>query len=190
MTTFNEHKHRRGQPGNAGQFAAKPEGTATQTAKDAATQAAAADLPRGPARMVADGFHERDGILHFQVKVETAGDAGRAEAVRCIDEIGRYNAFDADVVGPAVNDVLAARPGVIRSVSVGREYSPVLYAHAGWGGSRQERAEALTEFAEAMRDCGADEVHFEVEDGPNSRSYALGSLPGDVEVSSVRAWWD
>lgn len=85
-------------------------------------------------------------------------------AVRAVEAIDEYNAFDKARVIPALEEIVAANPTV--RLNIGREGSPVIYVEGLYDPAEWDGVMAL------LREAGADEV--DIANG----GYA------------VRAWWD
>lgn len=115
-----------------------------------------------------------------------------------------YNEYDADAVLDALHSIWPMLCGA----EFGREYSPVLrvtvpiWTHQANGSDEmsgepideRERRRTACEFLDAMGRCGASELSWrgmpEAGSVPEGWYAGAESIPDDVRVYSLRAWWD
>lgn len=141
------------------------------------------------------------GAMHFRIGLPA--DFEHAAAILEAGPEG-YNAYSVDRVRGALGEVWDQ----LSDVEFGREYSPVLYAivphwtHQAHGGPHsgeplaEEWCRAIAiRFLEVMRAAGAEEVSWRgcpTPSGTVPEGWYTGpeSIPDDVRVYSLRAWWD
>lgn len=143
------------------------------------------------------------GSMHFRIGL--GSDFGRASEIISAAPEG-YNGYDRARV---LSELEKVWPDV-DSVEFGREYSPVIYAtvpfwpHQANGGEYDDTGEPFADafrrltacrFLDAMKEAGADELSWRgAPDAsgnvPSGWYSGPESIPEDVRVYSLRAWWD
>lgn len=148
--------------------------------------------------------YDRDGGASLHFRISLPADFDEAAAIISAGPDG-YNGYDRETV---LEELAKVWPDV-NSVEFGREYSPVIYAtvpfwpHQANGGgydsdeplAEQFRKLTACRFLDAMKAAGADEISWRgapdaAGNVPSGWYTGPESIPDDVRVYSLRAWWD